>query len=383
MRLVPLNCVKEGTYLGKHIYDIDGRILLKKGVELNQSLIKRIMDVGIQTIYINDEYSSNEIEDIIKPEIRMKAVKTVKDTFESIQRVAGTGNTPDSSSSKSQLVEFRDELTGSVSSISNDIVNELLSKKNILINLVDIKTIDNYTYLHSVNVAILSLVLGIELGLAPKVLHDLCIGALLHDVGKAFIPKEILNKYGKLTPKEFDIMKQHTVKGYEYVKSNVSIPAAAKVVILQHHERIDGTGYPRAIKDLEIHTLAKVVAITDTYDELTSDRPYRKAVPPNEAIELMMGCAGRYFDFEMVQTFVRKVIPYPVGTLVKLSNGEYAVVEEVKPNFPLRPSVRIIRQRAVNVELENVDLLTEKNLVIEGIQYEEPNLSIPHYLKNA
>ncbi len=205
----------------------------------------------------------------------------------------------------------------------------------------------------------------IELRLNKNDLYNLCIGALLHDIGKAFIPKDILLKKDKLTDEELSIVRDHTAKGYEYLKSNSYLTAPSRIIAFQHHERLDGSGYPNGLKEGQINKLAKIVAIADVYDAFTSDRPYKKASPPHEALEYIMGAAGRYFDFDMVQAFVRKVIPYPVN-----------------PNFPLRPKVRIVQQLATSVKMEYIDLLKENNLVIEGIQYEIPNPSVQHYLKN-
>ncbi|MDK2799992.1 MAG: hypothetical protein PWQ70_1611 [Clostridiales bacterium] len=382
MRVVPVNCVKENSSLAKHIYDADGRILLKKGTCLTRGLIKRILDIGIHTIYINDEYSNNEIEDIIKPEVRLRAVKGIKDTFESFSKYSKQKNMNTSSVKEKQFLKERDKHIEVLGDVSKSIVDEILASKSTLINLVDIKTMDSYTYQHCVNVAVLSIILGVEFGFNTKQLVDLCTGALLHDIGKVFIPKEILTKPGKLTDEEYEIIKEHPTKGYQYLDGNRDISAHSKMIILQHHEKIDATGYPRQIDGFKIHTMAKIVAIADVYDAITSDRPYRKALSPSEAVEFIMAGAGRHFDFEMAQTFVRKVIPYPEGTLVKLSNGEVGVVEEVKPNFPLRPKVKVIKQKAVNIEMQSIDLINENNIIIEGIQYEAPNLSIPHYLKN-
>ncbi|MGE4282877.1 MAG: HD-GYP domain-containing protein [Clostridia bacterium] len=382
MRLVPVNCVKENCTLGKTLYDIDGRVLLKQGTILHDSLLKRVTDSGIQTIYINDEYSNNEIEDIIKPEIKNKAVKTIKNAFEDFQKNIESSKIETSTVSKRQLHTKKQLKIEEISQISKSIVEEVLTNKSTLISLVDIKSMDNYTYEHCVNVAILSLVLGVEFGLKHKELNELCIGAILHDIGKVFISKEILNKSSELTEEEYNLIKEHTTKGYEYLKDSRDLPATAKVIILQHHEKIDGTGYPKGIEEFQIHTLAKIVAITDVYDALTSDRPYRRALSPNEVIEMLMGSAGRHFDFMMVQAFVRKIVPYPVGTLVKLSNGEVAVVEEININYPLRPKVKVIKQKAVNIEIVNIDLMIETSIVIEGVQYEAPNLSMAHYIKN-
>ncbi|MFT9496417.1 HD-GYP domain-containing protein [Anaerosolibacter sp.] len=381
MRLIPINCIKEGSTLAQALYNKDGRILLHKGVELNEGLLKKVEENGISMIYINDEYSDNEIEDIVEPKIRIAAVNALRETFTSFEKSNQESKGKVNSLKERQMLKQRDDYFQNLNKLAKNIVDEISSAKNVLVSLVDIKSMDNYTYEHSVNVTVLSLVLGAELRLSKNDLYDLGIGAMLHDIGKAFLPKEILLKKGKLTDKEYAVAKEHTTKGYNYLKELYSIPGPARIIALQHHEKVDGTGYPSGLTGNKISKLAKIIAITDTYDAMTSDKPYKKAVSPQEAIEYIMGSAGTHFDFEIAQTFVRKVVPYPVGTLVRLSNGDYGVVEEVVPNFPLRPIIKVIRQTAVSVEMLQIDLLKETNLVIEGIQYETPDLSVQAYLK--
>ncbi|AOT71664.1 HD-GYP domain-containing protein [Geosporobacter ferrireducens] len=377
MRLVPINCIKENSYLAQPLYDGEGRILLKKGVNLNESLLKKVEEIGVYSLYIMDEYSDQEIEDIIKPQMRIRAVKTIKDTFKTFEQSFQQNQ---QSKKIKQLEQEKEKQIGSLKDVSRGIVDEILSNRNIMINLVDIKSLDNYIYEHSMSTAVLSLVLGIELGLNKNELYDLCIGAMLHDIGKAFIPKDILFKENR-DKKEKLLVQAHCQKGYNYLKDNSEISGLVKIIVLQHHEHVDGTGYPSGLRDAQINKLAKIVAITDQYDKLTSGSPSQKPVPPHEAIEYIMGAAGRYFDFKMARTFVHKVVPYPIGTLVKLSNGDVGVVDEIFDKFPLRPRVRIIRQNANRIEMEFIELMKEINLVIEGILHEVPNVSVQHYLK--
>ncbi|TCO68249.1 HD-GYP domain-containing protein [Marinisporobacter balticus] len=379
MRLVPIDYAKEGMYLAQTLNDRNNRILLQKGIRLNQNLLERIKENGIYSIYIHDEYSDNEIEDIISPKLRNSAITTIKDTFDNLDQYFGQNN---NSIKAKQLLQTREKNLQSLNSISKEVVEEILTGENMVINLVDVKSIDNYTYRHSVNVAVLSLVLGIELGLNKDELYDLCIGAMLHDVGKSFIPKEILLKREALTNQEYEIVKEHAKKGYDYLKERYDLNTSVKLIALQHHERIDGSGYPYGYTENKINKLSKIVAIADTYDAMVSDTPYRKALPANEAIELIMGSAGGNFDFDMVRVFIKKIIPYPVGSLVQLSNGEIGVVEEIKPDFPLRPKVKVVKQNAVTVEMKNFDLMKETNVVIDGILYEVPNACVPRQLGN-
>ncbi len=364
MRIVPLSSVKEGSELGKTIFDSDGRVLLAKGIKLSSSLLKRIKDNGVMSIYINDEYSSNEIEDVIKPELRQKAKKILKESFNTFYQVSEK-----SSLSPQMARKQANQYLDNINSIVSMIVDEIYSQKDLLIKIVDIKSLDQYTFEHSVNVAILSLIIAIELKFNKDKLYHLATGAILHDLGKTYIPKEILMKSGKLTDEEFMMIKLHAYKGYEYLKENMNMSSISRVVVLQHHERVDGTGYPNGLTGDEINDCAKIVAIADVYDALTSDRPYRPAKSPNEALEFLMGASGTYFDYDAVKAFIRRVVPYPEGSMVKLSNGQVAIIEEINPRFTLRPKVRVIKDNGKLVQDRFIDLYEEKSITILGIQY--------------
>lgn len=350
MRIVPIDCIKAGAFLGKTIFDDEGRTLLKEGVTLTPSILSRVKLLNINYLYIVDEYSTEEIEDIIKPELRQKAIQTVKNHFANVEKML-TSN--DSKKSFSDLIKLAEEL-----------IDEVTSKNNILVNLVDIKSMDNYTYQHCVNVAVLSLILGIKLQLLKSELLDLCIGAMLHDIGKVFIPKEIIIKPGALTDTEYEIIKSHPTKGYDYLKNIFEISTTSRLIVLQHHERVNGSGYPYGKDCDKINLLSKIVSIADVYDALTSARPYRKALCPNDAIEYILANSGTLFDHSLVQTFMATIIPYPIGTLVKLSNGDVCVVDNIESEFPLRPNVKIIKSKnPLNIG-KVVSLIDNLSLVI-------------------
>lgn len=372
MRLVPIECVREGSYLAKTIYDSDGRVLLREGVLLNDVLIKRIKLIKIFSVYIHDQYSDNVIEDVIKPELRQKAVKTLKDTFVSFEKYNLYSVQNQVQNKESDFIREKQKYFQSIGSIADTILDELLSQKNVLINVVDIKSLDSYTYQHSVNVAVLSLILGLQLQLNKYELYSLCLGALVHDIGKVFVPKEIIQKYDKLTDKEYTMAMKHAQKGYEYLKGSQDITAPARIIALQHHERTNGMGYPEGRKGPDINKLAKIVSIADVYDALTSDRPHRRAISPNEALEYVMASGGTLFDYNMVVAFSKVVVPYPEGTLVRLTSGDIAVIEQNNPNFPLRPKIRIVKSIDNANRNKHIDLMEELGLVIEGVQYDLP-----------
>ncbi|MBU3187087.1 HD-GYP domain-containing protein [Clostridium estertheticum] len=341
MRLLPIEFAKPGDFLAKTIFDNDGRILLREGVALTDFYLTSIRRLQIFSIYISDEYNEAEIEDVIKPELRQHAIKAIKEAFYSFEKYSlysTNTNIDEKKVSKEKRTYF-----DSIGNIAKEIIDEIISKKNVMINLVDIKSMDNYTYQHSVNVAVLSLVLGVQLQLNQNELYTLCIGALLHDIGKTLIPKQIILKPGPLTDEEYKTIKEHTTKGYDFLKGC-----------------------------LEISAPARIVAIADVYDALTSHRPYSKAMCPNDAVEYIFSHGDTQFDYEMVKVFSKAVVPYPPGTLVKLSTGDIGVVMAVFPNFALRPQVKIIKKGKNSNSNEvgtTVSLISQLDIVIKNIEF--------------
>jgi HD-GYP domain-containing protein (c-di-GMP phosphodiesterase class II) len=231
--------------------------------------------------------------------------------------------------------------------------------------MIDIKTFDDYLYSHSVNVAVLSSVVGIAMHLENSKVERLTASALLHDVGKIFMPKEILNKMGNLTEEEEKLYKGHPEKGYRHIKQHYNISVTTYVGILQHHERFDGKGFPDGKKGEDISRFGRILSICDVYDNMVTENPKRKAYLPSEAIEYIMANNGQIFDPKMVKIFLRRVAPYPLGTILMLSNGKKVIVIGNNEECSVRPMVR---------DLENnkeYDLTYDKkmqNVTIVGIE---------------
>jgi HD-GYP domain-containing protein (c-di-GMP phosphodiesterase class II) len=364
MRLIPIESVRPDTVLGKTLYDIEGRVLLKAGVALREKTIEKIKEINILSIYIIDQYSDEEIEDIIKPEIRQKAISTIKEAFSNIERFG---------SAKGSKVEFSAKDQGyfnNIDKMAENLMDDLLNNKDVLLSLVDIRSMNNYMYSHSVNVAVISLVIGIALKLDRRKLLSLCMGALIHDVGKTLIPKEILTKNAQFTPEEIALLNQHTRLGYKYLSEAYNLNSVSKLIVLQHHERPDGKGYPDGLLNDKIADLSKIVSIADAYDKLSTDRPNQRAMFPSDVLEYLMSNAGKIFDYDIVNIFCRIVIPFPNGTLVKLSTGEIARVEETLTNFPLRPIVSILNSSDASRINLKVNLIKEISIVIDSIVYD-------------
>lgn len=360
MRIVPTEMIPENAILADSLYTLDGRILLKEGAKLTKNLISKINANSIFTVYIYDEHSDVEINKLVDPHLRHQGMMLIKDIFDA----AGNRNTQNEWMPKS-IFKYMDGLT----KLTDDILYDLNSARDAQLEYIDIKNVDNYLYSSALNTAILSVLIGWDVGLNQDMIKHLFIGAVFHDIGMALLDPEVTYKREALTNDEKIQVLMHSKKGHAYLKEHAFLSAYVKAITLQHHEHLDGSGYPNRISGAEIHKLAQIVGIADIYDAMTSDRPYRRALAPAEAIEYIMGAAGRYYDMDLVNIFVRKINPYPTGSLVELNDGRTAVVDSVPKGFPLRPDVRIISGMPGNYTYEAVKLRENNSLIIKEIQY--------------
>jgi HD-GYP domain-containing protein (c-di-GMP phosphodiesterase class II) len=353
MRYISASCLREGMLLGKSIYSDNEMLFLSKGQKLSSKNIFTINNLGYQGVYISDNISDDiEVINIISDELRQKTISAVKNVFIATK----TNNKNDiekTFENSKKLVE--------------DMVNDIISNKVLMVNMVDLKIFNDYTFSHSVNVAVLAIVMGLSMKYSYNSLYNLGLGALLHDVGKVFISKDILDKPGALTNEEFTRIKQHAQLGYDYLIKNCVLPSEAYTVVLQHHERYNASGYPNKLIGSKTSMDSKIIAIVDVYDAMVSDRPYRKGIPPSEVMEYIVCQSSELFDPEVVKVFYKKIALYPVSTVVQLSNGEKGLVLENFESYANRPRIRIVyaenSYKEVNLK-ENKEYL---NVIITGI----------------
>jgi HD-GYP domain-containing protein (c-di-GMP phosphodiesterase class II) len=332
MRLVYTKHLHSKQILARSIYSENGSVLLGRGVELTDRMIQRLITYGIVNLYIEDKATEGiQPEDVISEKTRQFAISTVYETMTKMMN-----------ESKNRQAILPIHLGKQFKDIINMILDELQNKSNAMLSLSSIISKDAYLYHHSVNVAITCITMGTSLGLNKMQLIDLGIGAILHDIGKVAIPLSILNKPGKLTPEEWEQMMEHPKLGFDILRRSDDISLLSAHIALQHHEKEDGTGYPRQLAGDQMHLYGKIAAIADVYEALTAERSYKPALPPHEAVEYIMGNGGIHFNFELVKLFCKHMSPYQIGAPILLSSGEKGIVAQINPTSPLRPLIRVI-----------------------------------------
>ncbi len=350
MRYLSIDAVEEGMILGKSIYGYNNNLLLAKGSLLTAGCIKLIKSLKIEELFIENLAACYTLEETFDEDSKSLVIKEIKNTFKS---------------AVNSILDVNE--LEKLTNIILDLTENILKKDEFMINtIMNLKSYDEYTYIHSLNVAALSLFIGDAINLSRDRLYDLWLTGILHDVGKMFVSKKILNKCSGLTKDEFDIMRKHPVLGYDYLRITCNLSDNIYNGILEHHEKFDGKGYPQNKSSNDINLYGRIICIADVYDALISDRPYRKKLLPSEAIEYIMGSSGSQFDPRLVQTFIKKIAPYPIGTCVILSDESIGIIIKNNSDFILRPMVKVIKKSGKYISDYIIDLCDKEyiNLTI-------------------
>ncbi|MCR4960070.1 MAG: response regulator [Lachnospiraceae bacterium] len=298
MRFVPVEELKPGMKLGRRIINRVSTSMLEKGVELSDVNIERLKSNGYLGAYIADAFSDDiEIQETVQE----------KNVMDGIDAVANAD-------------------VGSIIDVASELVSDISALDRISVDLLDLRSFDDYTYHHSVNVAVYAAAVATRMGLFEEQIQEITVAALCHDLGKARIPTEIINKKDRLTDEEFAEIKNHPRYGFDMLYDNPRISSVVRQAVICHHENENGSGYPLGKTGDEIPLYAKIIHAVDVYDALTSRRPYKEPYAPVDALEYLTGGIDILFDRNVVDIMLKVIPAYPPGMDIGLSNGEKAVV---------------------------------------------------------
>ena len=342
-KYVPLRIVQPGMMIDQAIIDRAGRVLIARRTRLEDFHIDALKKMGVTGIYTCEGTEDVKPADADKPQ---ELPEPLQKKYEQV-KVKDPAKVQISESVRSRVAQgvqylYQDtqspDFTNASRSITDDLLRAIEDNDAVAVDIGALKISDEYTFKHSVDVATMSMIVAQKYGLDDKQVYEIGIAGLLHDIGKSKIPNEILNKAARLTDEEFAIMKQHSVYGYRILQSKEDLSMEIKLGVLQHHEKMNGTGYPFGYASDKIVPYAKILSIADVYDALVTERPYKKSFSQRTAVEMIMSMTAE-LDITAMRSFMESVILYPVDTTVSLSNGEQARVVENKPNAVLRPTV--------------------------------------------
>ena len=334
-----LSELQAGMIVAELMTSEDGKTILGEGTVLTDNRIRLLQQWGVNRV------------SVLVPEIRTETELSLPWSFDRAAFNAYYKETVDLVKTAFNSISlFREVPVSRMQELANEKIDPLVDAPGVMNHLLMIRHTDDYTFEHSVNVAVLSGIIGKWMGIRGQDLRDLIFAGLMHDIGKSQIPADVLNKPGKLSPDEMEIMKMHTTKGYYLLKEVPKVPLVVMWAVLLHHERMDGSGYPLRLRGANIHEFARIIAVADIYDAMTSDRIYRRRTTPYHVIEDLFRQMFDILDPIVCTKFLYHVKDYMTGTIVMLSDGRQA--EIVHPgSFPAGlPLVKTADGQFLNLE---------------------------------
>jgi putative nucleotidyltransferase with HDIG domain len=318
------------------------------------------LDVPAAVVAVTPKQAEREIDAALKPQVAVQRVAAPVSIEREMARAAQICK-----QSKQAVVAMFQEArmgnavdTGGARKLVEDISESVARNPSALISMARIKTADDYTYMHSVAVCAMMVALARQLGLDAAQTRSAGLAGLLHDLGKAVMPPLILNKPGKLTESEFGVIRSHPVEGYDMLLQGEKMDPVALDVCLHHHEKMDGSGYPKGLKGDEISLLAKMGAVCDVYDAITSNRPYKLGWDPAESLRKMAEWSKGHFDPAVFQAFVKSMGIYPVGSLVLMKSGRIGIVTEQAERSLTTPKIKLFysTKSSLRIPAQMIDL---------------------------
>lgn len=357
MRLIHIKDVEEGTLLAKAVHDSKLAMLVPAGAKCTQSILNKLAQLDIRHLYIEDEISEGIVlEPMISDEIKLHAVSLMKRIYEA-----------QSKEGDSKEEAMRESMISELKNLVDDVISEIYNKSNQRYYSTELLGAEIYHYDHAVEVMILSLLIGKKIGLDRERLLKLGMGAILADIGKSKVPAEILNKKGKLTEDEFEEVKRHVTYSYNILKNLVGLSSLSRQIVLLHHEKLDGSGYPNGLKGDDIPLLVRIATVCDIFSAIVADRTYNQRISVDTALEILRSASPVKLDVDVVQALFQVVDIYPPGTIVALSDERHGIVLENNPSSPTRPKLRIIEKVNQETVYKEVDMMSDLTLFIKKV----------------
>ncbi|HEX3018937.1 MAG TPA: HD-GYP domain-containing protein [Chitinispirillaceae bacterium] len=341
---IPVDEIKKGMYLGD-VFDIKGHLLFSAGTVINDpEQIELLKKHRIDSVYVSGVPERRTIEQNDAAEINADVSNREAAYYQELSRAKEVHQYTLQTAREALINARLGKLVPvkRVEATAEQIIDSVLRNTDALVSLAQIKGYDEYTYVHSVNVGVLITALAYSMGYTKDKLVHAGVGGLLHDIGKMGIPESILNKKGKYTSGEYAIMKRHPEIGINMLKGYKNISEISRTVVIQHHERYNGNGYPRHLSGSSISEIGLIAAVADVYDAMTTDRVYRVAWTPHKALSMIFQGCDTDYSRRIVELFTKNLGIYPVGSFVKLSSGEMGIVVRVEKGEILAPDVLIL-----------------------------------------
>ncbi|MBN2796919.1 MAG: HD-GYP domain-containing protein, partial [Clostridia bacterium] len=356
MRLVSVSEKIVNLILGKDVYNESGKLLLGKNIKLTETLIDKLLESEIYTVVVQDEMSDGIAVDSFIDDVKMiAAVSKVKGILTRIARRKENGIS----------VMIPDEEVEAVGNIIKALIEHLEECNDTLYTVVELMGADMYTYQHSVNVAVLTILTCRSLGYDYQLTKHIAMGALLHDIGKSAVKDNLIQKNEPLIEDELQEVFNHVIYGYDMVRDVISLSGYTKQIIRLHHEKRDGSGYPLHLKETDIPDFVRIVTICDMFDAMTSNRVYRRGMPAYKAIEILMADSIYKLDPVILTLFLKNICVYPPGSGVILSDGRAGLVVSYNKYNPTRPVLRVFEDEKGKLQVSHLDLESHRTLFIE------------------
>ncbi|MEE3170363.1 MAG: HD-GYP domain-containing protein [Pseudomonadota bacterium] len=400
IKRVPVSALRVGMYITDLNNDwIPHNSQRKRGVIKKEETIEKIRRMGVQFVYIDASRGLDTQDSETAAEVDRRNESALQRAGEQSPGVRARVPLEEEiviaqrihSQAQGLVGDFMNnvKLGGAIDiapihKLADELQHSVFRNANALSCLGRIREKDNYLLEHSVNLSVLMSLFGNYRGLSADVLHQTIVGALLHDLGKILTPDDILHKPGRLTPEEFEVMKLHARHSRDILAATEGIGELTVITAAQHHERLDGSGYPEGLKGNEISEYGRMVAITDVYDAITADRVYHKGLTPTQGLKKLLEWSGDHLDPVLVKEFIRCIGLYPVGSLVLLESGRLGVVVEANDSDQRLPTVKVIYhtrfRMAIPVETLDLARPAAHDRIVRAVDPDEYRIDIRRFL---